>query len=131
MEVTIKETPAWILGNNGREIHVSIYENLGTTREALKDHDGALDAYELAAALPGGKRAHYLAAVLLGKKAVAAWSERKPSEALKWFIEARKRIGQASGLLPHGITPEQRAEYIAYLDRSIKFLKGAKVEPER
>jgi len=68
------------------------------------------------------------AAVLIGKMAVDAWSDRRPAEALRHFLDARTRIGQAAGQLPQEVTPSQSVEYIDYLDRMIEFLKGAKVQ---
>ncbi len=118
----------WITADM-REPRVAIHESLGTAREAVGDREAALESYDFAATLPGGNRAHYRAGVLIGKNAVEAWSNRKPSEALRLFIEARKRIGQAGNSLPEGVTPDERAEYIGYLDRSIAFLKSAKVVP--
>jgi tetratricopeptide (TPR) repeat protein len=113
------------------EPRVSIHESLGTAREATNEPDAALESYNFAATLRGGTRAHYRAGVLIGKLAVEAWTQRNPSEALKLFIEARKRVGQAGNNLPEGVTPSQRIEYIDYLDRTIAFLKGAKVEPAK
>lgn len=46
-------------------------------------------------------------------------------------MEAKKYIGQADNQHPAGVTPAQRAEYIAYLDQRIAFLKGAKIEPAK
>jgi hypothetical protein len=120
----------WV-GKDMLEPRVSIHESLGTAREAGGDIEGALASYNLAAALHQGKRAHYRAAVLIGKKAVDAWSKRQPSKAMALFIEARKRVDRAEKDLPAGVTPGQRLEYIAYLDRTIAFLKGAKVEPAK
>lgn len=131
IEKAVEETPPWIINSDGRSLRISIYENLGTAREAVGDREGALQAYDFAASIPTGWGAHYRAGVLIGKMAVEAWTSRQPSEAMKWFIEARRRIGQARGKLPEGVTPDQRAEYLAYLDRTIQFLKGAKVEPAR
>jgi tetratricopeptide (TPR) repeat protein len=113
------------------EPRVSIHESLGTARETAGDREGALAAYNFAASLPKGARAHYRAGVLIGKTAVEAWSKRRPSEALARFIEARKRVGQAGKELPQGVTASQRAEFVDYLDRTIAFLKGAKVQPAR
>ncbi len=112
-----------------RELRLSIHESLGTAREAAGDGKGALQSYEFASKLHDGKRAHYRSAVLIGKIAVDAWYQRKPSEALKLFIDARLRIDLAVGLMPNGVTPSQRVEYISYLDKTIAFLKGAKVLP--
>ena len=120
----------WVMADM-REPRVAIHESLGTAREAVGDREGALESYNFACTLYGGSRAHYRAGVLIGKMAVEAWSQRKPSEALKDFIEARRRIGLAGNNLPAGVSPSQRIEYIDYLDRTIKFLKGAKVEPAR
>lgn len=111
------------------EPRVAIHESLGTMREATGDRDGALEAYDFAAKLQQGKRVNYRAGALIGKMAVETWSQRQPSKAMALFIEARWRISQAGGELPAGVTPSQQVEYTAYLDRSIAFLKGAKVQP--
>jgi tetratricopeptide (TPR) repeat protein len=110
---------------------VAIHESLGTAREAAGDREGALESYNFAATLPNGARTHYRAGVLIGKMAVDAWSKRRAAEAMALFIQARQRIGQAANSLPDGVTLSQRAEYLAYLDRTIAFLKGAKVEPAK
>jgi tetratricopeptide (TPR) repeat protein len=129
MEKAVKKMH-WVI-QDMREPRVSIHENLGTAREAVGDREGALEAYNFAATLQGGMRAHYRAGVLIGKMAVEAWTNRRPAEAMKYFMEARKRLNQAGGNLPQGVTPSQRAEYIAYLDYQIAFLKGAKIEPAK
>jgi tetratricopeptide (TPR) repeat protein len=125
---TAVKTMHWTIADM-REPRVTIHETLGTAREAVGDLPGALAAYNFASTLEGGTRAHYRASMLIGKMAVDAWSKRQPSEALTHFIEARRRIDQAGNQLPAGITPSQRIETIAYLDRMILFLKGAKVQP--
>ncbi len=129
MEEAVKQTPAWVIYIDGRDARISIHESLGTVREAAGDREGALQAYDFACTIPTGNRAHYRAGVLIGKAAVEAWSKRKPSEALTRFMEARQRVLSAGDNLPQGVTPSQRVEYLAYLDRTIAFLKGAKVEP--
>jgi tetratricopeptide (TPR) repeat protein len=111
------------------EPRLAIHENLGFTREAAGDFPGALEAYRFASTLGGGARIHYRVSVLLGKMAVEAWSKRRAPEALSGFTQARQRIGQAGDVLPPGVTFNQRAEYIAYLDRMIAFLVGAKIQP--
>ncbi len=129
IEIAAKETP--FIGLEMWDPQIFIHENLGIQREFRKDLKGALESYNQASAVFGGTRAHYRAAVLIGKMAGETWSKRQPAEALSLFMTARQRIGQAGNTLPKGVTPAQRDEYAAYLDRSIAFLKGARVEPSK
>jgi tetratricopeptide (TPR) repeat protein len=118
----------WIIG----DMHAprfTIHTYLGNAREAEGDLEGALACYDFAASLRDGRQANHLAGVLIGKQAVDAWKQRKPEKALGAFIEARRRIHMAGGQLPAGFTADERSAYLAYLDRMIAFLKGAKVEP--
>ncbi len=110
------------------EPRLVIHESLGTAREASGDNEGALESYNFASSLQNGTRAHYRAGILYGKMAANAWATRKPSEALGYFIKARERIAAAKDL-PQGVAPSQRVEYLAYLDQTIAFLKGAKIVP--
>ena len=107
---------------------VGIHESLGATREANSDYQGALQAYNFAATLQNGSRSHYRAALLLGKMGASAWAARRPAEAMGYFIEAKRRIN-LTGETPGTVTPSQRLEYLADLDKKITFLMGAKVEP--
>jgi O-antigen ligase/tetratricopeptide (TPR) repeat protein len=116
------------VSSDSYELRVAIHESLGTAREASGDYQGALESYNFTASLPGGSRAHYRAGVLNGKMAALAWSDRRPGEALGYFMEAQNRIAQTSEL-PQGVTPSQKIEYLAYLDQTIGFLKGAKIDP--
>ena len=129
MEEAVKQTPPWVINIDGRNARISIYESLGTCREAAGDRESALQAYDFACGIPTGNRVHYTAGVLIGKTAVEAWLRRKPAEAMFYFIAARNRVATAGDELPQGVTPSQRVEYLAYLDRTIAFLKGAKIEP--
>lgn len=126
IEQSIKETH-WI-AQDLAELRISVHESLGAAREASGDYNGALQAYDFAITLPMGSRAHYRAGILFGKMAASAWSARRPAEALADFIKAKRRIGMANEL-PRDVTPSQRIEYLAYLDRTITFLEGAKVAP--
>jgi len=110
---------------------IAIHESLGSVREAMGDQSGALQAYDLACTIPTAARVHYRAGVLLGKIAAAEWWQRRPSEALRDFTDARQRIGLAGGTLPEGVAPSERLIYLAYLDRVIALLTGAKVEPAK
>ncbi|MES2921992.1 MAG: O-antigen ligase family protein [Verrucomicrobiota bacterium] len=107
---------------------VAVHESLGAAREASGDYQGALQAYDFAATLPNGSRVNFRAGIVIRKMADVLWKSRHPSEALGYFIEAKRRVEMASEL-PGDITPEQRLEYFAYLDKMIAFLKEAKVEP--
>jgi len=126
MEVSVKEMH-WVI-DDMRDPRVSIHESLGAAREASGDYKGAIAAYDFTTTLPKGSKAYYRAGILFGKMAASAWAARRPSEALGYFIEAKKRIGQAKEL-PQNVTPSERVEYLAYLDQTITFLKGAKIEP--
>ena len=126
MEQSVKDM-RWAAPNI-HDARVAIHENLGAAREASGDYSGARQAYDFASTLIAGSHAHYRAGTLLGKQAAAAWRDRRPAEALTAFIEAKRRIGMASEL-PANVTPSQRLEYVAYLDRAIDYLRGAKVEP--
>jgi hypothetical protein len=117
-----------LLPTQGYELRVAVHESLGTAREQLKDYAGALEVYDKTSTMVFGDTAHYRAGVLLGRMAVDAWANRKPSDALALFLEAKKRA-TTSNNIPKDVTPEQRAEYLAYLDRTIQFLEGAKVTP--
>jgi tetratricopeptide (TPR) repeat protein len=130
MEEAVKQTPPWVINIDGRNARISIHESLGAAREANGDYQGAMAAYDFTVTLTNGARAHYRAGVLHAKMATTAWNERRPAEALAHFIEAKNRIGRTNEL-PQGVTPSQRAEYLAYLDRTLTFLKGAKIEPAK
>ncbi|MCP5534467.1 MAG: tetratricopeptide repeat protein [Akkermansiaceae bacterium] len=112
-----------------RAPRVATHENLGTIREAVDDPEGAIEAYQFAAQLPGGRHVHYRTAVLLGRQAVDAWKKRRSAEAMALFLKAKSHVNAAGGQLPAGITASQRLEFVQYLDRTIDFLKGARIQP--
>ena len=122
-----KGIPSLPFDAEGIALKYSIHESLAIAQENSGDIDEALSAYNKLAEM-GATRGHYRAALLLGNLGKTAWSERRPSEALTRFQEARQRMELASEL-PAGVTPEMKAEYITFLDRSIKYLVEAKVEP--
>lgn len=124
IESALKSVP-W----NGVQLRLLIYESLGAAQEGTDDPDGALETYNLLSTINHGQTAHYRAGALLGKLAVQTWQKREPAEALRLFIEARERVAANKGAPPSGVTGAQRAEYIAYLDRTIKFLKDARITP--
>jgi tetratricopeptide (TPR) repeat protein len=125
MEESVTEMH-WVVPDM-HEPRVSVHESLGAAREANGDYQGALQAYRFATGLYLGDKVYYRIGLLYGKMAAAAWTARRPSEALGLFIEAKNHIAPVRPL-PQGVTPSQRADYLAYLDETIAFLKGAKIE---
>jgi tetratricopeptide (TPR) repeat protein len=128
IEKAAQETPPWVIGGAGRNLRIWIHENLGMACEMAGDPVGALAAYDFASSIPAGSRAHFRAASLLGRRAAQTWYERKPAEALAGFLAAKQRVSLANDL-PAGVTQAQKTELWEYLNRSILFLKGAKIEP--
>lgn len=114
-----------------QEFRLTVHDHLGLAKESDKDFKGALETFNFASTLPLGQRMHYRSAVVIGKMAKDVWFERDPERALSRFIYARHKINEARGYLPPGVTNEQRKEYVDYLDRTISFLKAAKVEPAK
>lgn len=128
IEQTAKEMH-WITPDL-RSTRVTIHESLGAAREANGNYDGAMEAYDFACSLPSGEKAHYRAAVLNGKIAAAAWNARNSPLAMAYFIEARRRLNATTeATLPEGVTMANRAEYLKYLDDTIQFMTGAKIQP--
>lgn len=111
-----------------KDMRRNIHESTGKVLEDLRQYREALAEYDFTSRLPDGSGANYRSSVLLGKLAVAAWSERRPSDALRLFMDAYDYFLKAH-TLPDGVTPEMKAEYFNYLDGSIRYLKGAKITP--
>jgi hypothetical protein len=127
MEVAVKKMH-WVT-QDMIPSRVAVQESLGTAREANGDYKGAMEAYDFTTTLDMGAEANYRAGLLNGKLAAAAWNGRRPAEALGYFLEAKRRIHLVTGPLPQGVTQSQCRDYLAYLDRTIAFLQGAKIEP--
>ena len=110
-------------------LSVRIHSLLGQAFESAGDPKRALEQFDHAAGLSGGGSAHYLAGIMLARKAVNAWLVRGAEEdALRLFLEAEQKIIKANPL-PTGVTPEGRNAYIEYLRLNISDLKDADVEP--
>lgn len=117
-----------LLSRDQQAMRVGVHESWGQVLEELGDPKGAIEQYDFASTLRSGPTAHYRAGVLLGKMAVLAWSERRSADALALFMAADSRTKKAHQL-PAGIDANKRAEYLAYLKKTIAYLKGAKIEP--
>jgi O-antigen ligase/tetratricopeptide (TPR) repeat protein len=111
-----------------QELRVEIHSSLGAVREMLNDYKGALEAYDFTCTMPGGHIAHFRAGLLLRRMGVEAWESRQPSNALAYFIEAKRRA-TISGNIPPSYTSKQREELLTYLDTNIAFLEQTKVTP--
>jgi tetratricopeptide (TPR) repeat protein len=107
---------------------VEIHSTLGVVREVSNDFKGAMEAYDFACSLPSGHTEHYRVGLLLRRMGVEAWENRKPSDALAYFIEAKKRA-TFSGNLPAAFSAAHRMELLEYLDSKIAFLEQTKVTP--
>lgn len=127
IETAAKNMP-YLLGDMHNP-RLMIHENLGVAREQAGDLAAALDAYNFASTLRGGQRAHYRAAIVIGRSAVNEWSANDQPKALAGFIEAERRVWMAGQQLPQGVTPADRLEYLEYLRRIIAFLKSTNVKP--
>jgi O-antigen ligase/tetratricopeptide (TPR) repeat protein len=128
MDKALELTKDWSMEMTGFDLKVKIRSALGQSLEAASDYRGALEQYDHVTTLREGSSGHYLAGLLLGKRAVAAWAERRSEDALRLFLDAEQRVIQPNPL-PAGITEAKRAEYREYLRRTILYLEGAKVEP--
>jgi len=117
-----------VLSSGNTPLTVSVYEGLGAAHEMLGDYDRALEAYDFVAANPLSGRVQYRAAALVAKMAGAAWSGRRPEEALFLFQDARKRVEPCQEF-PPGITHQHKEKLVHYLDQNIEFLIGARVQP--
>ncbi len=125
----IELSGGWSMGSEGEILKMKIHSSLGQAFEAAGDPQRAMKQYDHAASLSRGGSAHYLAALMLGKQAATAWSERGSEEdALRLFLEANQRILKANPL-PAGVTQEIRNEYIEYLRKSIRYLQDTNVKP--
>lgn len=131
VEAAAKLTPGYLLGIEGRDLRVRIHEALGIAQESAGDPEQALRTFEQAALLPGGNRLHYRAALLVADRANRRWMARQPSDALAGFLDASQRVHKAGNQLPEGVTEEKRKAFLDHLQRSIQYLRIARVEPTK
>lgn len=128
MDRALELSKGWSMGVSGSDLKVNIRSAYGQALETSGDLRGALEQYDLVTTVRMGGSADYLAGLMLGKRAVAVWGERRSEDALRLFIEAEQRVIKARPL-PAGVTEVERVEYRDYLRRTIKYLQGAKVVP--
>ncbi len=123
---------SWVHGNpQDQKLRVKLHEDYGRALEAAGRFREALAEFDFATTKPHGGGSHYNAALLLGRLAVKAWSERREEDALQFFLWANHRVNASRQDLPSGVTAEDKREYAAYIQRTISFLKGAKVTPSK
>jgi O-antigen ligase/tetratricopeptide (TPR) repeat protein len=114
-----------------QKLRVKLHEDYGRALEEAGQFREALAEYDFAIKIPYGGRSHYNAALLLGRRAVTAWSDRRPEDAMSLFLQASHRVNASRQDLPPGVTSEMKREYAAYLLKTINYLKGAKVTPSK
>lgn len=110
-------------------IEMSILEYLGLTREIQGNYSEAINIWDQASKNPNGTKSLYRSGVLIERIATSAWQERRPSEALSGFIEAKRRIGQ-SNLLPEGVMEQDKTQLLTYLSETIEYLQKAGIRPD-
>lgn len=119
----------WSMGLEGYLLNVYIHSSLGQAYEAAGDPHRAIKQYDYISGLNRGESGHYLAAIMLSKHALIAWTARGSEEdALRLFIEADQRIHKAR-LLPAGVTPETRNKHVEFIRGKIRYLKDKNVKP--
>jgi tetratricopeptide (TPR) repeat protein len=119
----------WSMGLEGYFLNVRIHSSLGQAYEAAGDPHRAIKQYDYISGLNKGESGHYLAAIMLSKHALIAWTARGSEEdALRLFIEADQRI-QKARLLPAGVTPETRNKHVEFIRGKIRYLKDKNVKP--
>jgi tetratricopeptide (TPR) repeat protein len=118
----------WSMGLEGYFLKVRIHSALGQAFEAAGDPHRAIKQYDYIAGLNKGESGNYLAAIMLSKQALIAWTERGSEEdALRLFIEADQRIKKAR-LLPAGVTPENLNEHVEFIRGNIRYLQESNVK---
>ncbi len=119
--------PSLYMSPDGAALRISIYELLGVAQQASGDEDTALKTFDQLAKFGSG-RGKYRAGLLLESIGSTDWYERRPSEALTYFQEARTLIAEAADL-PANVTAENKAAQLAALDEKIAILIAAKITP--
>jgi tetratricopeptide (TPR) repeat protein len=123
---------SWRSNNaDDQKLRIEIHESYGRALETAGKFREALAEYDFATTLPRGGGSHYNAALLLGRLGATVWSERREEDALFFFNWANHRHYASRQDLPSGVTAKDKQEYAAYLQRTINFLKGAKVTPSK
>lgn len=118
----------WSMALEGYFLNVRIHSSLGQAYEAAGDPHRAIKQYDYIAGLNKGESGNYLAAIMLSKQALIAWTERGSEEdALRLFIEADQRIKKAR-LLPAGVTPETLNEHVEFIRGNIRYLQESNVK---
>ena len=117
------------LGQEARTLRIDLAGRLGRLFGMLGRDAEAEAEFERAAAILTGAGIRYYYADHCYGKGQRIWTERKPAEALNWFLKGRWLLGRTGPELPLGVTAAAQAELGRKLDAAIQFLKAAKVEP--
>jgi O-antigen ligase/tetratricopeptide (TPR) repeat protein len=122
---------SWRGTADDHKLRVKLHGDYGRALEATGQFKEALAQYDFVTTKPYGGAAHYNAALMLGRLAVTAWSERQAEDALALFLQASHRVNASPQDLLPDITAEEKSEYAAYLLKTINYLKGAKITPSK
>lgn len=126
----VRQKAPWMMSQTleGLKLDVSLHERRGDACFLMGDLEEALKYYDLGTKIQTGARLNYRASAVFARYAEVAWSERRPSEALARFHQAKQRLTAATEL-PTDVTPKEKADYGAYLEEKIGFLTGANIQP--
>lgn len=117
------------LGEDARNLRMIIAVKLGRLL-GLAGRDSEAEAeLEEGAAVRGGHPLRYYLAYHQYNRGLQLWAARKPSEALSCFNRAHYENRRAGPNPPAGVTPEEREELRENIEKQIRFLRGAKIEP--
>jgi tetratricopeptide (TPR) repeat protein len=90
----LKTFPEYLHGAPNYKLRIDLTTNLAKAYEEQKQFQLALETYDLAARGNQDPNASYFAGYMLMNMAELALSDQRPSDALRLFLEAEKRITQ-------------------------------------
>lgn len=123
----LESFPAYIYGAPYYTLQINLNTNLAKAYEEQKQFQLALETYDLASRPNHDPSASYFAGSMLMKLAEMALMDQRPSDALRLFLEAQKRIAQTR---PSSIvTAENRDLMLGELKKKIVVLEQAQHRP--
>ncbi|MBK1882490.1 O-antigen ligase family protein [Luteolibacter pohnpeiensis] len=129
VSMVAKEMGWFMRHYEGMKIKLDALLAQGSSSEAANRPQDALSYYKAAAEIPIPSDAKWKAGVLLMNEGKTAYSKRNPEIALRDYLEALNYLKAAP--IPNKVPRDLKGEYVSYLNRSIEFLRGAKIEPAK